>query len=51
MISASKGTKIKESETPLSEFPTSINGIDCGKSKSAEGPNINSETKHIMKAN
>ncbi len=51
MISASKGTNIKESETPLSEFPTSINGIDCGKSKSSEGPNINSETKHIMKAN
>jgi hypothetical protein len=31
MISASKGTKIKESENPARAFPTSINGIDCGK--------------------
>lgn len=34
IISASNGTKMKESETPLSEFPTNIKGIDCGKSRS-----------------
>ncbi len=42
---------MKERETPLIEFPTNIKGIDCGKLKSYEGPNMRSETKHNGNAN
>jgi hypothetical protein len=31
MISASKGTKMKESETPARALPTNIRAIDYGK--------------------
>lgn len=51
MISASKGTKMKETEKPARLLPTSIRGIDYGKWKSWDGPNIRSDKNDIIKAN
>lgn len=51
MISASRGTKMKDIEKPPRLLPTSMSGIDCGNLKSSDGPNIIRDINDITKAN